>query len=512
MPFVTVFGAGLQRKTLFLFACVRDVYAAYFKVMTEPKSILLTGATGYIGGRLCPELEAAGHKVYCLTRRAEALRQHVGPDTHLIESDVLDRDSLPDDAPAFDVAFYLIHSMGDKGSFSDKERLAATNFASWAARIGVKRIIYLGGLGNTDKPLSKHLRSRQDTGDILRQSSVPVIELRASIILGSGSLSFELIRALVERLPVMVCPRWVRVEAQPISVEDTLAYLLEAMDIELEQSRIYEIGGPDRVAYGDIMTAYAEARGLHRRMFPVPVLTPHLSSLWLGLVTPVYARIGRKLIEGVRYPTVVQDNSALQDFKVRPMGLQQAIQRALINEDHSFAQTRWSDALSSTGDRTRWGGLSYGARRLDSRVVKTNLSGEMAFAPIQRIGGETGWFFANSLWRVRGFLDLLVGGVGVRRGRRHPVELRVGDALDFWRVEAIEPPRLLRLRAEMKVPGRAWLEFEVKPYEGGSEIRQTAIFDPMGICGRLYWYSLFPIHAYVFRGMLKAIVKAAQQD
>jgi uncharacterized protein YbjT (DUF2867 family) len=475
----------------------------------EKPLVLLTGATGYIGGRLMPLLENRDVRLRCLVRRPAHLRARAAGGTEVVAGDVLAPETLPAAFQGVDAAYYLIHSMGSARDFERDDRQAAANFAAAAKEAGVRRIIYLGGLGNPKHGLSNHLRSRQVTGEVLRASGVQVIEFRASIIIGSGSLSFELIRALVERLPVMICPRWVATPAQPIAVEDVLDYLLAALDLPDTGSRVFEIGGPDRVCYGDIMREYARQRGLTRWMIPVPVLTPYLSSLWLGLVTPVYARIGRKLVEGLRNPTVVEDPSALDAFPIRPRGLEEAIARALRNEDLEYAQTRWSDAASSAGLKPRWGGVRLGSRIVDSRTATVNVPPEAAFAPIQRIGGQTGWYYANWLWRLRGVLDRLVGGVGLRRGRRDAVDLRVGEALDFWRVEAFEPGRLLRLQAEMKLPGRAWLEFEVTAKENGSTIRQTAIFDPLGLFGLAYWYSLYPLHRVIFAGMLRALVRKA---
>jgi len=321
-----------------------------------------------------------------------------------------------------------------------------------------------------------------------------------------------MIRALVQRLPVMICPRWVAVKAQPIAVEDVIAYLMKALQLPEGEGAVYEIGGADQVSYGGIMQEYARQCRLRRWMVPVPVLTPRLSSLWLGLVTPVYARIGRKLIDSLRTPTLVRDPSALAVFGIAPMGLKEAIARALVNEDHEFAQTRWSDALSSTGNAPSWGGVRFGTRIVDSRTLQVSVAPAAAFAPIRRVGGPTGWYFANFLWQARGACDLLVGGVGLRRGRRDPQTLAVGDVLDFWRVEACEPDCSLRLAAEMKVPGRAWLQFEVEPTPGGSIIRQTAIFDPAGLAGLLYWYALYPAHRWIFAGMLRGIAAAAEDS
>ncbi|MFO0912077.1 MAG: SDR family oxidoreductase [Pirellulales bacterium] len=471
--------------------------------------ILLTGATGYVGGRLLSLFQQRGVSVRCLTRRPEALRDRVNDTTEVVAGDVFDPASLPAAMAGVDTAYYFVHSMGDNRDFEVQDRIAAENFAKAASQAGVRRLIYLGGLGNPDERLSKHLHSRQETGDVLRAHHGQVIEFRASIVIGSGSLSFEMIRALVERLPVMICPRWVRVKAQPIAIEDLLTYLVAAWQLPGTASQVYEIGGPDQVSYGEIMREYAQQRGLSRWMIPVPLLTPYLSSLWLGLVTPLYARVGRKLVESLRNPTLVSNNLAEAVFAVRPRSLREAIARALVNEDREFAETRWSDALSSAGKPQSWGGDRFGSRLVDSRTVTVAIPPEQAFAPIRRIGGQTGWYYGDWLWSLRGFLDLLVGGVGVRRGRRDPEQLQVGEPLDFWRVEIFEPPHRLRLKAEMKLPGRAWLEFEVTPSDAGSTIRQTAIFDPLGLAGLLYWYGIYPLHQCVFAGMLRNVARAA---
>lgn len=475
--------------------------------------ILLTGATGYVGGRLLKELEQQGGcRLRCLARRPEFLRPKAAPETEIVAGDVLDPASLAPAAHGVRTAYYLVHSLGSAGSFEEQDRLAARNFGQAARMAGVERIIYLGALGDSGLHLSPHLRSRQETGDILRQSGVPVIEFRASIVIGAGSLSFEMIRALVERLPVMITPRWVSVPAQPIAIGDLLAYLVAARQLPGSESRIYEIGGADRVSYGGIMQSYARQRGLRLRMIPVPVLTPHLSSLWLGLVTPLYARIGRKLIESIVHSTVVRDEAALQTFNIRPLGIEEALRQALAEEDRRYAATRWADALSSSGIPPVFGGIRFGSRLVDSRTIIVDQPPAAAFRPIQRIGGSNGWYAWNWLWRLRGYLDLLAGGIGMRRGRPHPELLRVGDTLDFWRVEAFEPDRSLRLFAEMKVPGRAWLEFEVTKAGGRTEIRQTAIFDPAGLRGQLYWFALYPLHQLVFRGMLRKLAAAARRE
>mgnify|MGYP002623047440 CR=1 FL=1 len=479
--------------------------------MRSSQAILLTGGTGYVGGRLIPLLETRNEFLRCVARDPTHLKPRVGPRTDVVRGDLLDAESLRAAFDGIDTAFYLVHSMGSGSDFEQSDRQAAENFAAAARQAGVRRIIYLGGLGESQDGLSPHLRSRQEVGDILRESGVQVLEFRASIIIGSGSLSFELIRSLVQKLPVMIWPRWVSTPAQPIAIEDVLDYLIAAIEIAETENRVFEIGGPDQVSYGGVMLEYAKQRGLKRWTIPVPFLSPRLSSLWLGLVTPVFARIGKKLVESLRNPTIVKNADAMSVFpQIRPRNFQQAITRALANEDREFAGTKWSDAMSSAGTTKRWGGVQFGNRLVDSRTAETHVSVDRAFRPIRRIGGETGWYFANGLWRLRGFLDLLVGGVGMRRGRRSSDEIAVGDTLDFWRVRAYEPNRRLLLDAEMKLPGRAWLEFEVTRRADTTVIRQTAIFDPVGLSGLLYWYGIYPLHWLVFAGLLRGIVRSAE--
>jgi uncharacterized protein YbjT (DUF2867 family) len=471
--------------------------------------ILLTGATGYVGGRLRRALEADGRRLRCMARRPEYLRPRVAEGTEVVAGDVLQPESLAGALKGVDTAYYLIHSMAAARDYASNDRRGAESFARAAREAGVRRIVYLGGLGE-GAGLSRHLASRQEVGRILRDSGVPTLEFRASIVIGSGSLSFELVRALVEKLPAMVTPSWVDTPTQPIGVEDLVAYLVAALDRPLERSVVYEIGGPDRVSYGELMREYGRLRGLRRAMIPVPVLTPRLSSLWLALVSPVYSQVGRELIDGVRNPTVVRDDRALRDFTIRPRGVREMLARALVNEDLGFAATRWSDALSSRRAGPGWGGVRFGSRRVDSRAAWVASPPERAFLPISRIGGRAGWYYGDRLWRLRGLLDLAVGGPGLRRGRRDAESVTIGDTVDFWRVEAIEPSRLLRLAAEMRLPGRAWLQFEVTPENGGSLIRQTALFDPVGLGGLVYWYALWGIHQMVFAGMLRNIVRAAE--
>ena len=475
-----------------------------YPIPSPVHTVLMTGATGYVGGRLLAMLEERGERIRCLARRPDVLTPRVRASTTVVGGDVSDPTTLITALANVHTAFYLVHSMDTHGEFARRDREAAAGFGSAAKAAGVRRIIYLGGLGR-GPGLSEHLASRQEVGRVLAESGVPTIELRASIIIGSGSLSFEMVRALVERLPVMVTPRWVSTRAQPIAIEDVIAYLMAALDAPAGVAGVFEIGGADKVSYRAIMREYARQRGLRRWLIPVPVLTPQLSSRWLRLITPLHAAVGRALVDGVRNETVVTDDRARLQFNVRPIGFAEAIARALRNEDRAFAETRWCDAL---GDRPTGAHAPHGTRIVDSRSVKVACGPEQAFEPIRRLGGDAGWYFGNGLWRIRGWLDLLIGGPGLRRGRRDPVALRLGDALDFWRVEAFEPPSLLRLTAEMRLPGRAWLQFEVVPTGAGAHIRQTAIFDPLGLAGLLYWYALYPIHRLVFAGMLRGIAAA----
>ncbi len=479
--------------------------------MVKSRVLLVAGASGYVGGRLVRALEERGERVRCLARRPRELSARVAAGVEVVAGDVLDSSSLDQAMRGVDTAFYLVHAMGSRSDFQAEERRGALNFARAAWAAGVRRIVYLGGLG-TAGDLSPHLASRQDVGRILRESGVTTIELQASIILGSGSLSFEMIRALVERLPVLVTPRWVRQLTQPIAIEDVIAYLVSAPDAPVAGSEVVEIGGPERVSYLDLMREHAAQRGLRRLIIPVPVLTPWLSSLWLGLVTPVYARVGRKLIDSLRNATVVRSPRARELFPaIQPRGMRQALERAITNEDREFAETRWSDARSSLGTVSPWGGTPSGSRLVDSRAVSVAAPASTSFQAIARIGGNVGWYYGDWLWHLRGALDLLVGGAGMRRSRRDPSMLLPGDPLDFWRVEAVEPDRLLRLRAEMKVPGRAWLQFEVTSRgDLRCEIRQTALFEPRGVAGLAYWYALYPIHSLIFAGMLRGIASAAE--
>ena len=471
------------------------------------RPIMLTGASGYVGGRLLNRLEGSGRPLRCLTRRPALLRDRVSAHTDVVEGDVLDRASLDVALRGVHTACYLVHSMGGSGDFEELDRRAALNFAEAAQAAGVAQIVYLGGLGHDDD-LSPHLASRHEVGRLLRDGGVPTIELRASIVIGSGSASFETVRALVEHLPAIVVPPWVETLAQPIAIEDVIDYLLAAIELERPVDAVYEIGGADQVTYADVMREYARQRGLRRRVIRTPFITPRASRLLLGLLTPPYGRIAGAMVDSLRNETVVTSPAADVAFAVGTRGLSAAIERALVNEDREFAETHWSDALPGQ-EPVRWGGLAFGRRLVASRAVRVGRGPEEAFVPIQRIGGSTGWYGANWFWRLRGLLDTLRGGVGLRRGRRHPSELRVGDTVDFWRVERLESGRVLRLSAEMKLPGRLWLQFEVEPTGQDSVVRQTTVFDPAGYVGLVYWYLLYPIHDRVFRRMLRGIRRAA---
>jgi len=469
--------------------------------------ILLTGATGYVGGCLLDELQRRGDAVRCLVRRPEKLAGRTGAQTEVLRGDASDPADLARACAGIDVAYWLVHSMEGGVDFERADRLAAERFAAAATAAGVRRIVYLGGLGADDDRLSAHLRSRHEVGAILRASDLDVIEFRASIIIGAGSFSFDLVRSLVERLPVMICPAWLTTPTQPIAIADVVAYLAAAADLPPSGPRIFEIGGPDKVSYGAIMREYARQRGLLRLMIPVPVLTPRLSGLWLKLVAPRYAKVGRKLIDGLKNPTVVTDAAARREFAIVPRDLRTAVGEALRSEDAAFADRHWAE-FSEAASR-RYGGTAEGRRLVDHRHAVVAVSADRAFAAIERIGGENGWYACNWLWTLRGWIDRAIGGPGMSRGRRDPATLAVDDTLDCWRVEACEPPRRLRLAAEMKMPGRGWLEFEVVPRDGDVTIHQTAVFDPHGLGGLAYWYSIWPLHEIVFRRMLAGIVRHA---
>ena len=470
--------------------------------------ILIVGASGYVGGRLVSALRARGHDLTLTSRDARVLADRF-PGARVVTADLLDASTLAPALEGIQVAYYLAHSMGaGEHGFAERDRRAAHDFAEAASRAGVARIVYLGGLGADSADLSHHLASRHETGAELAAHGVPVTEFRAAVIVGSGSASFEILRHLTERLPIMIMPRWVSTRCQPIGIGDVLAYLVGALD-HPEVTGIVEIGGPDILSYGDMMRGYAGARGLRRLMIPVPVLTPRLSSYWVNLISPVPASIARPLIEGLRNEVIVRDPGPATTFGLVPLSYAQALTEAIDRTERHDVETTWFDSYAiSDGARKR--SLTTGEGMIvERRQLPVAASPDRVFAEIERMGGEARWPYADLLWRMRGLLDRAIGGVGMRLGRRDPEHLRAGDALDFWRVEEIRRPTLLRLRAEMKVPGRAWLQYEVVPDGPGCRITQTAFFEPKGLPGLAYWYVLYPVHRLIFRGTIRALAERA---
>jgi uncharacterized protein YbjT (DUF2867 family) len=431
----------------------------------------------------------------------------------VVEGDVLRPDSLTGVMRGVSVAYYLVHSLGAGSDFSERDLRGARNFGSAAKSEGVQRIIYLGGLGNPATQLSAHLRSRHQTGDALRESDLPITEFRAGVIVGSGSLSFEMIRYLTERVPVMICPRWVYTRIQPIAVRNVLDYLIGALRVPESAGQILEIGGADVISYGEMLSFYAEVRGLRRWLLPVPVLTPKLSSYWVHFVTPIPATIARPLIAGLRNEIIVRDDRARRLFpSIQPFDYRTAVKLALEKLDTHAVESAWSDALStSQGEAAPVTLASHEGMIIERRQIAVDAPADAIFRAFTGLGGSRGWLYMNWTWRIRGAVDRIFGGVGLRRGRRDADDIRVGEALDFWRVEAIEPGRLLRLRAEMRVPGKAWLQFEVRVQDRDSHplLTQTAFFAPKGLSGLAYWYLLYPIHGMIFRGMIRRLAKRA---
>lgn len=479
------------------------------------KKILVTGATGYIGGRLVPKLLDAGYVVRVLVRDARRLEGRLWRENvEVYEGDVLRPETLSGCFEGVTKAYYLIHSMMNSSDFYESDLIAARNFGELAKLSNIENIIYLGGLGNPEAELSKHLRSRQHTGDTLRSSGLPITEFRAAVIVGAGSISFEIVRYLGERLPVMICPRWVYTRIQPISIEDVLVYLVAALNNKASEGQVIEIGGEDVLTYGDMIRGYAKVRGLRRYLIPVPVLTPRLSSHWVHWMTPIPAEIARPLIDGMTNEVVVRSDIARRIFpEIIPMDYAGSVKLALNQLDASQIETTWSDSLaSSRGEFPSVQLSNQSGMIIEKRQKKVEASPDAVFSQVNQLGGENGWLFFNLAWHVRGVIDRMVGGVGFRRGRRHPTELRVGDAMDFWRVEAVQNNRMLRLKAEMKVPGSAWLQFETLPFEGDStQLKQTAFFAPKGLAGFLYWYLLYPLHALIFSGLIKSIARKATE-
>ncbi|MBI4971074.1 MAG: SDR family oxidoreductase [Candidatus Omnitrophica bacterium] len=473
-------------------------------------NILVLGSTGYIGGRLVPRLVLKGHRVRCLVRDPRKVLGRKWLGVEVMAGDVLVPETLVPAMQGMDAVYYLVHSMsaGEK-HFEERDRQAARYVGDAARAAGVKRIIYLGGLGRRGEVISAHLKSRHEVGDILRESKVPVTEFRAAVIIGSGGVSFEMMHHLVNRLPIMICPRWVYVKTQPIAMRDVQRYLVDCLDKPESAGRVLDIGGPDIMTYGEMMLGLARALGLKRILIPVPVLTPLLSSYWVNFITPLPKTVARILIEGLQSETVCENHDALHIFDFQPMSFEDSLRRTLARLEKQTVETKWTDA---TFHYEECQDIDPSHLFIDRREILVARSAEKLFELIQTIGGNTGWYQYDWLWRLRGFIDRQLGGVGLRRGRRHPHELQVGDALDFWRVEEFVPGHKLLLRAEMKVPGRAWLEFCVEPADDNhSQLIQTAKFYPRGLAGFAYWFLLYPVHMLIFRGTMQAIKKRAEQ-
>jgi uncharacterized protein YbjT (DUF2867 family) len=475
-------------------------------------NVLVTGATGYIGGRLIPRLVNAGHRVRALARDSDRLAGRFDG-VEIVEGDIFERESILAALRGIEVAYYLVHSMGrSDGDFAARDLEAARIFSEAARDAGVARVVFLGGLGVGGPQLSHHLRSRHETGKTLRAGGVPVTEFRAAIIVGSGSASFEMLRYLTDRLPVMIAPKWVATLCQPIAVRDVLAYLVAELERDSHEHATFEIGGADVLSYRQMMLRYAAIRGLKRSLLVVPFFTPRLSSAWVHLVTPIPSSIARPLIDGLTSPVIVHDLSARRAFPaIVPIGYDAAVRRALDRYSTVGPETTWFDAYDVDKLPGNFTGTEQGML-IDRRQVASRASCANLFATFTRLGGKRGWLYADWLWEFRGVLDRLVGGIGTRRGRRSESSLRVGDAVDFWRVEAYQKDKLLRLRAEMKLPGYAWLQFEALPAtEGGQTyLRQTAFFEPRGIFGYLYWFGVLPFHGFIFGNMAKRIASYAE--
>jgi uncharacterized protein YbjT (DUF2867 family) len=478
--------------------------------------ILVTGATGYVGGRLVPRLLDAGYRVRVLVRGSpnRLVGRPWASRIQVVVGDLLQPDTLsPAMLEGVSAAYYLIHSMATTATFAERDVEAATAFGQLAAAAGVQRIIYLGGLGDPASSLSEHLRSRQDTGTALRASGVPVTEFRAGMVVGSGSLSFEMLRALCERLPVMLAPLWVFTRTQPIAIRDVLSYLIASLNQPESAGKIIEIGGADVLTYGAMIMTYARTRGLARWIIPVPVPVLRLSAQWIDWITPVPKIIAWPLLQGLFNEMVVRDHQAWQLFpEIQPIDFATAVRLALRRIELGYIETIWSDALaSSKGDIPPVYLTEEQGVQIEHRERVVEASPATVYRVFTGIGGTRGWPAFDPLWRIRGLIDRLIGGVGMRRGRRHPDELRVGDALDFWRVETVVPDRTIILRAEMKLPGYGWLQFEARPEaDGRTRLIQVAYFASKGLFGVLYWYGLYPLHGLIFSRLIAALAAQAE--
>jgi uncharacterized protein YbjT (DUF2867 family) len=480
--------------------------------------VLVTGATGYVGGRLVPRLLEAGYQVRVLVRDPTHLQGRPWVErVEVFQGDVLQPKMLVEALKDVKAAYYLIHSMRAGEDFRERDVHAARNFAQAVRGSGLERIIYLGGLGDPNKKLSEHLRSRHEVGKILTESGIPVLEFRSAVIVGSGGASFEMMRYVVEGLPILLCPPWVTTKIQPISVRDVLDYFIAALKLpgrQLKAHQVIEIGGSEVLTYHDMMHGYAHARGLRRLMIVLPYLPIRLCANWLQWITPIPAGVAYVLIESIRNEVIVRDDTARRLFpQIQPRDYRTSLERALMRISADQVETTWSDAqVTYTGDIHPVTLTTYEGLLLERRQRLTSASPNVVYRTFTGLGGKRGWLHANWIWIARGIIDRLVGGPGFRRGRRHPVELRVGDAVDFWRVEAIEPDHLLRLRAEMKVPGLAWLQFDVTPHSSGRNlVTQTAFFEPKGLPGLMYWYLLYPIHGWMFSMLIRRVVERAEK-
>jgi uncharacterized protein YbjT (DUF2867 family) len=475
-------------------------------------NIFVTGATGYIGGQLVPRLISEGHQVTCLARKPQILKDRRWENIQIKQGDVLDFESLRPAMEKIDVAYYLIHSMaGGKQGFEERDEIAARNFGTAAREAGVGRIIYLGGLGECEKSISPHLNSRQHAGEVLRSSGVPVTEFRAPIIIGSGSMSFEMIRYLTERLPILPTPPWIDTLCQPIAIENILDYLITSLNEPRSIGTIFEIGGPDVLTYKEIMRGYAIARHLKRSFITIPFLNTPILAFGADVVTPLPTPYLQILIDGLRSEVLVHDPSAQEVFKIKLIPYATAVQQALRRDGSGEAETFWKGAQVELQP----GRTSKDVQGMFIEQRRTASTGETKaiFASFSRIGGKRGWYYANWLWQLRGLLDQLVGGEGMKRGRRDPDVLQPGDVLDGWRVEAVDDGRLIRLWFEMKAPGPAWLQFEAQPRSGGGTMLiLTAFFEPHGIAGLVYWYILYPFHLLIFKYMSLAIIRRAESQ
>lgn len=475
----------------------------------DNEKILIAGATGYVGSRLAPRLKEAGYSVRCIARNPQKLINRKWSDIEIVQGDVNDINSLREAMVGIDTAYYLVHAMSSTGDFAEKDLRYASNFAEMAAEYKIKRIIYLGGLGKSDEKLSPHLESRHQVGRELSRKGIPVTELRASIIIGSGSASFEIIRDLVRKLPIMITPRWVKSLCQPISIKTVLDYLIGVLNEPETVGKVYEIGGKEVLSYAEMMRQVANVMNKNLYILSLPVLTPKLSAYWLNLVTTVPMSIAHPLIEGLKNDTICENEDIDRIVQVEKWPFKEAVQRALYREEKHDVESRWTEAdiMDSSVTHARESG-----ELTDFREFRANLHAEDLFACIQRIGGKQGWYYGNWAWTLRGQFDRLIGGVGMRRGRRHPVEIRVGDVLDFWRVIEFEPNQNLKLQAEMKLPGIAWLEFKVNKINNNTvDFYQKATFVPNNWFGYVYWYLLAPAHYFIFRNMALNIIKSASK-